>query len=100
MDSLKRIQRMETVYQEATAAIADYEDALQSMKGQLEILAILRDYYTNGDWSADHAYEEAHPLPAEMTCGVLSEDGVYDLLTSVTRLGIDSMELGIDMVKM
>ena len=40
----------------------------------------LEDYYTNPEWKADYAADEAGLLPAGLKRGVLSQDGISDLL--------------------
>lgn len=41
---------------------------------------MLESYYTSGDWLADFEADEAGLLPKDMKRGVLSEDGVNDLV--------------------
>ena len=43
-------------------------------------LKLLEEYYTSGDWRTDYEADEAGELPADLKRGVLSQDGVYDLL--------------------
>ena len=44
-------------------------------------LAELEKYYTSDTWKQDFAADEAGLLPKELKRGVLSEDGVYNLLS-------------------
>jgi hypothetical protein len=48
--------------------------------GSPELLKVLSDYYTSPAWRRDLAADEAGLLPKELIRGVLSEDGIYDLL--------------------
>ena len=41
---------------------------------------LLEKYYTSGEWQIDYEADEAGKFPADMKRGVLSQDGVYDLL--------------------
>jgi hypothetical protein len=41
---------------------------------------VLESYYTSGDWLADFEADEAGLLPKDLKRGVLSEDGLHDLL--------------------
>lgn len=43
-------------------------------------LALLDEYYTSGEWLEDYEADEAGLLPKDMKRGVLSQDGLYDLL--------------------
>ena len=44
------------------------------------LLQRLIAYYDGGAWLRDYALDEAGLLPADLKRGVLSEDGVYNLL--------------------
>ena len=44
------------------------------------LLAILTDYYENGQWLRDYEMDEQGLIPPEVKRGVLSEDGIYNLL--------------------
>ena len=59
------------------------DTALELPKGGAErkkALAELEKYYTSDAWKRDFAADEAGLLPAELKRGVISEDGLYDLL--------------------
>lgn len=43
-------------------------------------VGMLESYYTSGDWMTDFEADEAGLLPKDMKRGVLSEDGLNDLL--------------------
>jgi hypothetical protein len=45
-----------------------------------EMLSELRDYYVSDAWKRDFSSDEAGLLPKELKRGVLSQDGIYDLL--------------------
>lgn len=58
-----------------------YEDMMhQAENGDLEVLRRLSDYYSSPAWKRDYAADEAGLLPKDLKRGVLSEDGIYDLL--------------------
>ena len=99
MQPLERIPEMEAVYQEAEAAVAAYEAALVALRKKMTVLQTMSDYYGSEDWFLDLDYEEREGLPEGMTSGVLSEDGVYNILTDIFRLGIESIELGTQLVQ-
>ncbi len=77
---LQRIREMESILDEATQKmdalekkIAEYED-FQSEIRKLEA------YYTSQQWKDDHAMDEEGGFPKELKRGVLSEDGIWNLL--------------------
>lgn len=73
MAQLERIAAMEAAYDRARAALA----AGRSAEDELRILAA---YMDSGDWLADYQADEQGRIPAHIKRGVLSQDGLYDLL--------------------
>jgi hypothetical protein len=47
-----------------------------------EAIRILAEYYASDDWKRDFADDEAGLLPKELKRGVLSEDGIWNVLSS------------------
>lgn len=72
MDIIERVTCMEALFDEA-----------------LETKIIpreLSDYYFGGQWLLDYEADERGELPKDLKRGVLSEDGVWNLLTeTMTR---------------
>ena len=58
----------------------EWYDALRAGTITLSQLVLLRDYYENGVWLADYERDERGELPPGLKRGVLSQDGLYDLL--------------------
>ena len=96
--NINRIMEMEQLFASLQQGIgrimADLEnDALNltDLQKQREALQPdidrLADYYSSGEWLADYEADEAGLLPKDMPRGVLSEDGVNDLLDSFNELG-------------
>ena len=50
-----------------------------------EMLEELIRYYENGQWLADYRLDEEGGLPTELKRGVLSQDGLYDLLSGLEQ---------------
>jgi hypothetical protein len=75
---------MESVFDEVQNALAegvDIEDALLQEK-----IEILIQYYESEQWKNDYSADERGELPADLKRGVLSEDGVYNLLNDIDSL--------------
>lgn len=70
-NAFKRIAKMEELF-----------DKISANKGNAEDLKNLETYYTSADWRFDFELDEAGLLPANLKHGVLSEDGIYNLLES------------------
>ena len=73
---LAHILKYEITMREAQHLLRKKENAdrLQSLISELEA------YYTSDEWKRDFADDEAGLLPKKLSRGVLSEDGVYNLL--------------------
>ena len=81
---IKRVIYMESVFDEVQNAFAegvDIEDALLQEK-----IEILIQYYESEQWKNDYSADERGELPADLKRGVLSEDGVYNLLNDIDSL--------------
>ncbi|MBQ6431771.1 MAG: DUF4298 domain-containing protein [Oscillospiraceae bacterium] len=71
---------METILDTANEKLDALEAATAELKAyQIEIQK-LEAYYTSEDWKKDFALDEAAKLPADLKRGVLSEDGIYNML--------------------
>lgn len=96
MDQIERITHMEHILDEAEAALADLERALEGYAAVRERLAELEAYYSGGEWMRDYDDDSAGKLPRGLKRGVLSEDAVYDLLSDHNRLRERMEKLGRD----
>ena len=66
MNTIERIRHMESLYDLALAT------------GQVP--RELRDYYESGQWLLDYEADERGELPGGLKRGVLSQDGLWNLL--------------------
>ena len=76
---VERIKWMERRFNKALAAMKDGSAA--SLKAIKEDVAELSKYYSSDLWKQDLAADEAGILPADIERGVLSEDGIWNLLS-------------------
>lgn len=83
---LKRVQEMEDRYDAVSRAIAGLDEAISEFKEFKPDLAILKEYMESGQWKADFEADEAGEIPKEVKRGVLSEDGLYDLLEGADKI--------------
>ncbi len=84
-EQIARITRYENMMIKAERLMGaelskDGEDELRAIMGELEA------YYTGKEWMSDFACDEAGLLPPELKRGVLSEDGLYDLIEAYGEL--------------
>lgn len=85
-DLLSRVREMEERYDRLTRVIISLEDALAAYARVRPDLEVLQEYLDSGQWKADFEADEAGEIPAGVKRGVLSEDGLYDLLEQVGQL--------------
>ena len=83
---LKRVREMEIRFYEVTRVLAELEDAAEEYRNFKPDLAILKEYMDSGQWKADFEADEAGEIPNEVKRGVLSEDGLYDLLQGADKI--------------
>ena len=75
-----RIKDMEALYKRSVAIIKDMLHTLDNYKESLHEIRELEAYYASDVWKKDFALDEAGKFPKNLERGVLSEDGLYDLL--------------------
>lgn len=77
--TLKRVVSMETIYDRVYQAV----QAKQPYPEMREDVDSLMQYMDSGQWKADFEADERGELPKDLKRGVLSEDGLYNLLRSL-----------------
>ena len=83
---VERVERMERLYDEWRAVVASTERMLDMYSSAMERAGELLEYYDGGLWQKDFEADEVGVLPASLKRGVLSEDGVWNLLTDDKEL--------------
>ena len=77
---------MERRLDRALAAVKRLSAALDKWEAVQEDITALDEYYGSDLWRQDFTDDEAGRLPADLKRGVLSEDGIWNLLTDVQEL--------------
>ena len=88
MEQIERIQHYETLLDRIAPVLENLEEALDAFEGIQEEVKELAAYYEDDDWREDFEADEAGKLPADLKRGVLSEDGIYDVLSGHYALTI------------
>ena len=86
MKQTDRINSMEQHMERASSAIINFSAALDKYIEAQQSIAALSDYYGSDEWKQDYADDEAGLLPADLKRGVLSEDGIWNLLADNREL--------------
>ena len=94
-ETIDRITKMEFYFDTIQKALELNPDLLQKEAPAGIMLQELTDYYENGQWMADYKADEAGLLPQDLKRGVLSEDGVYNLLFEIEQTNSGELSVGI-----
>ena len=81
MTNLQRISQMEQLFDRASEAVTELSAALDKYHAAQEAIATLSAYYGSNEWKQDHTDDEEGRLPNDLKRGVLSEDGIWNLLS-------------------
>ena len=99
MEQIERITQMEQCLdqlaeaaQELSAALAKYVEAQTAAQ-------TLNAYLSSGEWRKDYEDDEAGLLPADLKRGVLSEDGIWNVMGDCHELDIRMLETVTDRLK-
>ena len=93
MEQIERIQEMERCLDVCEDAVRGLSEALSAYEEARSAYRKLSDYYGSDLWMRDYEDDEAGKLPRDLKRGVLSEDGVYDLLTENRELMVRMLKL-------
>lgn len=72
---------MEQLFDLAKEAMEEPMMSLDTYEKAQKAIAVLSEYYGSKDWKQDYADDEAGLLPKDLKRGVLSEDGIWNLLS-------------------
>jgi hypothetical protein len=84
---------MERRLEEATTAVGLMEKALERYEAAQEAVERLADYLDSEEWRRDFADDEKGLLPQDLKRGVLSEDGIWNLLENNRDLASRMQEI-------
>ncbi len=93
MDRTERIREMEGLMDRASAAVKDMDRALADFEAVRESVEALERYYASDEWMEDFEADEAGELPGDLKRGVLSEDGLFELLDEDKQLFVRMLKL-------
>ena len=86
-DSLvSRIALMEERFDSVARVIGELDGAVSGYERIKDDIDALEDYMASGQWMRDFEADEAGEIPEGVKRGVLSEDGLYDLLDNAEAL--------------
>ena len=82
----ERIAYYEKILDRTADAIRNLEAALDEYEAICPLLQELERYYTGPEWKSDFDADAADTFPQDLKRGVLSEDGIDDVLSDFRDL--------------
>ncbi|MBE5791567.1 MAG: DUF4298 domain-containing protein [Clostridiales bacterium] len=77
---IERIQKMEQIFDTLTLIVNDPSWRISGKTEAIQMMDDLLAYYESGLWLKDYEMDEKGLIPNSVKRGVLSEDGVYNLI--------------------
>ena len=93
MDQIERIKTMEEHLNKASQAVKALSHALDLYAEAMESIETIDDYLVSDEWQQDFDDSEAGRLPKDLKCGVLSEDGIWNVVDTSRELNCQMLEL-------
>ena len=78
-----RIKHYEEIYDEVRSVVNELREAIERFDNAVPGINDLEDYYRNGLWKRDYTADDNGKLTSDLKRGVLSQDGLFDLLAEV-----------------
>lgn len=85
-NQIERIREMELRMERVAKTVEELMTALSHFKALDDDLELLDQYYGSDEWKQDLAADEAGRLPRDLKRGVLSEDGLWNLLSEAREM--------------
>ena len=82
----ERVSAMSAAFRRLDAIVAELNDRLEALEEAREDIAALKEYQESGQWLKDFEADEAKRIPEGTDRAVLSEDGLYNLLSDIDAL--------------
>lgn len=84
-NQIRRIAYYEDIFDRISAAVKALNRSADELNRAAPLIEELSAYYRSAEWKKDFSDDEAGILPTGLKRGVLSEDGVYDLLDEIEQ---------------
>ena len=96
---IEYIEQMENNLNDCMEILRKYEDILAQFRDVQKKISALSEYYGSAQWHQDFEDSENGRLPADLQCGVLTEDAVWNLLTDNKQLTVEMLETAVQILK-
>ena len=98
-DKIKRVEKMEKIMDKSADIFRELNEALEKLEENLPDYKKLDEYYSSEDWFLDVEDFNNGVFPQYFKCGVLSEDGAYNLFGENHELAIRMVEIAARMLR-
>ncbi|MBQ2898461.1 MAG: DUF4298 domain-containing protein [Oscillospiraceae bacterium] len=82
--AVERIEHLEKIFDEVKTAFETDPDFFENDAMQKKV-SLLTQYMESGQWLRDFELDEKGKLPADLKRGILSEDGLYNLVCDIEQ---------------
>ena len=99
MDQIKRINKNEKILNKSIDIINNLEQDLHTFKNIQKQIKELSDYYGSNEWYQDIDDYDNNRLSKKINAGILSEDGIYNMLEDNKEIAIEMLEIATNILK-
>ena len=99
MKQKERIEKMEKILFNSSKLLEELEEILDKIEEDSKNYDELIKYYYSKNWTKDKEDFEKDLLPNMESAVVLTEDGIYDMMTASSRTAIHMLELATKILK-
>ena len=96
MEQIERIKQMEACLEQASTAVKELSAALELYENAQKAIRMLDEYLGSRQWKQDCKADEAGKLPKDLKRGVLSEDGIWNVLEECRQADIRMQEMAAE----
>ena len=82
-NTMERVRQMEQYMDEVSEIWRNEPNKIKEDSVLCKKIRILTDYMDSGQWLSDYEADERGELPQDLKRGVLSEDGLYNLICEI-----------------
>ena len=84
--TIDRVRQMEQYMDEVAGKLKSNPSGWREDKDLQKKIDILTEYMDSGQWLADYEADERGELPTDLKRGVLSQDGLYNLICEIEEM--------------
>ncbi len=82
--AIERIEYLERIFDEVQNSFKNDQKFFENKKIEVKV-SLLTQYLESGQWLRDFELEEKGKLPSDLKRGILSEDGLYNLIADIEQ---------------